>query len=95
MEFEERLRSIESNVQVLLGQLDHLRSENSKLKEGLESLRNENSEQKNKLEHAVESNNLVKIAGSINAGKNDNREMIEMINRFVKELDKCIDMLND
>jgi prefoldin subunit 5 len=95
MEFDERIRSIENNVQLLIGQLEYLRGENSKLKESLESLRNENNEQKNKSDHAVESNNLVKIAGSINTDRNANREMIEMLNKFVKELDKCIDMLND
>ncbi len=51
--------------------------------------------QKNTLNDLKEQNKLIKLAKEMSPDKNDNHELKIKINELVRDIDRCIDLLND
>ena len=95
MELLARLEHIELKIAQIKERNKELLSEN-------EQLKNENLELKNKLEDAAqklknleETNKMIKLAKGMSADKAETRELKIKINQLIRDIDRCIDLLND
>ena len=69
--------------------------ENSKLREKTAALEQEIIEQKNVLVKLEEQNKVVKIAKAVTDDDEDRKEQRKRLNELVREVDKCIALLNN
>ncbi len=51
--------------------------------------------QKNTINELTEQNKLIKLAKEMSAEKTDNHELKIKINELIRDIDRCIDLLND
>ena len=72
-----------------------LRDENSKLKARNEELEQVVTDQKNVLSKLEEENKVVKIAKAVTEDDEDRKEQRKRLNELVREIDKCIALLNN
>jgi len=84
---------IEYKLGKLIDQTNHYRLENESLNAELASLRQVITEQKETIKRLDEKNKLLKIAKTIET-KEGNVEAKLKINELVREIDKCIGILN-
>lgn len=94
-EEEKLLSTFESKLRYLLVSHDKLKSENAKLKERIDEQEQEKAallEEYDKLN--TEYTNL-KTAETINLSFNDIRETKTRLSKLVREVDKCIALLNE
>lgn len=82
-------------VEQLAGSQVSLRVENSELKARNVALELAMSEQKNVLLQLEEQNKVVKIAKAVTDGDDDRREQRKRLNELVREVEKCIALLNN
>jgi hypothetical protein len=88
------LNDLKANTQQLFQEYDRLEIEIKMLKEKVLELKEEvNLLEKDKLELG-QKNEQLKIATQILSGKDGDREAKQKINRLVREIDKCIALLN-
>lgn len=95
-----KLESIQQKTQRLIAsygssrqQCTNLQQENDELKAALES-------QKQLVEELQEKNRLLQISGQLASNSNngdmgENKELKKQINTFIKEIDKCVALLNN
>jgi small-conductance mechanosensitive channel len=72
-----------------------LKDENGRLKEQNVELERTISDQKNVLDQLKESNKVVKIAKAVTEDDDDRKEQRKRLNELVREVDKCIALLNN
>jgi hypothetical protein len=72
-----------------------LQEENSKLKSRNEELELVVNDQKNVLGRLEEQNKVVKIAKAVSEDDEDRKEQRKRLNELVREVDKCIALLNN
>ncbi|MFM1876568.1 MAG: hypothetical protein RL266_2305 [Bacteroidota bacterium] len=82
-------------VEKLVKLQGELQAENMKLKSANESLERLVSEQKNALIELEEQNKVVKIAKAVTEDDEDRKEQRKRLNELVREVDKCIALLNN
>lgn len=70
-------------------------ADNKKLKQQNADLQNLVSEQKNTLTQLEEQNKVVKIAKAVTEDDGDRLEQRKRLNELVREVDKCIALLNN
>ena len=51
--------------------------------------------QKNTINELTEQNKLIKLAKEMSSEKGDNHELKIKINELIRDIDRCIDLLND
>jgi dynactin complex subunit len=83
-----KIEKIAENLSTLKKQNDELGLENIKLSENLQSKQKQIEELEKQL-------NFTKIAKSINIDKDDKKDIKKIINEYVREIDKCISLLNE
>lgn len=86
---------LKGHIGEMISRFESVASDNAVLKEELAACKNELETSKNtikELEKKVEQLQLVKAFG---ASSGDVKEARQKIGRIVKEIDKCISMLND
>lgn len=89
-----KLDNIILKINTLMGRYIDLEAKHIKVLEENQLLKNEVSKQK---EEAINLNNKLKdlnLANKINSNKQGNAALKTRINEFVKEIDKCMAMLN-
>lgn len=95
----ENLNSYISGLAKKVGELaktqSALQEENSKLKSRNEELELVVSDQKNVLGRLEEQNKVVKIAKAVTDDDDDRKEQRKRLNELVREVDKCIALLNN
>jgi predicted nuclease with TOPRIM domain len=93
MTVDQQFNSIHEKLQTLVRQHGKLKKENEALRQQLEQQKKDNSELEG---HIVELQNIVSImklaAGNMN--DKEKKDFEKQINRFVKEIDKCIAYLS-
>lgn len=101
MALEQYIQSIEDKVQLLLKKLQHIQSENVLLKEQLQTRDQDIQSQQTTIAALEDKLRLVKIAGaaqghpaSATEDEEFKKEMRSKINDYIKEIDKCMAMLN-
>jgi len=88
------LNDLKANIEQLFQQYNHLENEITTLEEKVLSLKSEiELLEKDKLEMS-QRNEQLKIATVLLSGVDENKVAKQKINRLVREIDKCIALLN-
>lgn len=88
------LNDLKANIQQFFNEFNKLETEKNQLENKVISLKNEIESlelEKSDLSHK---NEQMKIATHILSGSDENREAKQKINRLIREIDKCIALLN-
>lgn len=85
---------IESKVLEMRNELENCKTENAQLKQENQSLASQLEEHKNRLGDLQEQNKVVKIARSVVLDEDDRKEQRKRLNEMVREIDKCIALIN-
>ena len=89
------LSQLNSKVEKLVQLQADLQIENTSLKRKNEELEQLVSAQKNALMELEEQNKVVKIAKAVTDDDEDRKEQRKRLNELVREVDKCIALLNN
>ena len=90
--------SLQNQIQQLSNQISNSSQntiENTQLQDRIITLENTINLQKNSLAELKEENKLIKLAKNLSANDSDNHDLKIKINELVKDIDRCIDLLNE
>jgi len=93
-QYQTALNRLKNKINSLVSQFEHIKAENERMALELTSLKivlNENKTSKNELEQKV---NRLQMAEAFKASSADVREAKQKIGKLIKEIDKCIALLN-
>ncbi|MFV0589746.1 MAG: hypothetical protein ACK5M7_00040 [Draconibacterium sp.] len=88
------LKELKTNVQQLFSSFKHLESENQLLHDEISKLRNKIGELEHEKSETGQKNEQLKIANQLLSAEQGNGEAKQKINILVREIDKCIALLN-
>lgn len=88
------LNSIKEKVHTLMSNNSSLREQNIQLEAKVFELKNTLNQQKAEIENFNEKFKMLKMAKSLGGDSEKNTEMKLKINELVREIDKCISLLN-
>jgi chromosome segregation ATPase len=94
-ELNQVVDQIENKVLELVGQLQELKSENGELKRKNEELRILLETEKKRNLDLEEQNKVAKIAKSVTLSDDDRKVQRKRLNEMVREIDKCIALINN
>ncbi len=89
------ISGLTSRVEKLVSSQADLKIENQKLKSQNQDLEQKLIDQKNVLSKLEEENKVVKIAKAVTDDDDDRKEQRKRLNELVREVDKCIALLNN
>jgi len=90
-----RLSEIRIKVEKLVEENRLLKNENESMRDRIESLERTVELQKNTLSELTEQNKLIKLAKNLNPEDSDTEEIKNKVNELIREIDRCIDLLNE
>ena len=93
-DFQQRLARIRGRV-VEVRENVSLKTENLALAQELEELKKTIALQKNALAELKDENKLIKLAKEMSMSGSDVHDLKIKINELVKDIDRCIDLLNE
>jgi len=88
------LNSIKEKVHLLMSNNSSLKEQNIQLETKVSELKNTLEEQNAEIENFNEKVKMLKMAKSLGGDSEKNTEMKLKINELVREIDKCISLLN-
>lgn len=88
------LNSIKEKVHLLMSNNSSLKEQNIQLETKVSELKNTLEQQKAEIENFNEKVKMLKMAKSLGGDSEKNTEMKLKINELVREIDKCISLLN-
>ena len=88
------LNSIKEKVHTLMSNNSSLKEQNIQLETKVSELKNTLEEQNAEIENFNEKIKMLKMAKSLGGDSEKNTEMKLKINELVREIDKCISLLN-
>lgn len=94
-DFQQRLSRIRTRVEEVVEENVSLKRENMVLLEELEGLKKTIALQKNALAELKEENKLIKLAKEMSMSGSDVHDLKIKINELVRDIDRCIDLLNE
>lgn len=94
VEQKEFVDTFKDKIKKLLNKYDNLKSENIVLKKDAEDLKLKLKNKESELEFLNNKYNKLKLAKSLLASTGDSHDAKIKINRIVREIDKCIALLN-
>jgi predicted nuclease with TOPRIM domain len=94
-DFQQRLSRIRTKVEEVVEENVSLKRENMVLLEELEGLKKTIALQKNALAELKEENKLIKLAKEMSMSGSDVHDLKIKINELVRDIDRCIDLLNE
>lgn len=94
LELSEQIKSIQEKLQLLLKQQQLLQKENQKLKKDLEKGQAEKQQKETQLHELAQQIEGVKI-GTAQWGTADKAQMEKRIDGYLKEIEKCLLLLNN
>ncbi|MDC0303574.1 hypothetical protein OAL15_01040 [Flavobacteriales bacterium] len=89
------ISGLSERVEKLVSAQSDLKNENSKLRSRNSELEQAVHDQKNVLSKLEEENKVVKIAKAVTDDDEDRKEQRKRLNELVREVDKCIALLNN
>ncbi len=92
---EHRLTVIRLKVERLLEENRQLRVENELMKTRTEELEKTMELQKNTIGELTERNKMIKLAKNLSLSGSDSFDVKIKINELIREIDRCIDLLNE
>ena len=90
-----RLSEIRIKVENLLQENRLLKNENESMRDRIEGLERTVELKKNTLSELTEQNKLIKLAKNLTPEDSDTEEMKNKVNELIREIDRCIDLLNE
>jgi regulator of replication initiation timing len=90
-----RLSEIRNKVEKLVHENRLLKNENESMRDRIEGLERTVELQKNTLSELTEQNKLIKLAKNLNPEDSDTEEIKNKVNELIREIDRCIDLLNE
>lgn len=92
---EQLLEQVESKVDKLAGRLERQSSETQVLREERDKLAEELKKSEGRIAELEKEKEVLTVARAINDGDGDNSKVVRgKINELVREIDKCIALLN-
>lgn len=92
MTTSEYIHSISAKLQLLIKRMDALKKENVALKENNEKLKQQQEELKQRVDELRQQQLILKAsAAPLNA--DEKKEMLQKINAYLRNIDKCISLL--
>jgi len=93
-EISSRTGDVRAKLLRIADRMKALQGENDRLKHELASLKSGISEKETRIAALTEEYNRMKLAKSVVAASGEKAEMKFRVNEMVKEIDKCIALLN-
>ena len=90
-----RLSEIRTKVEKLVEENRLLKNENESMRDRIEGLERTVELQKNTLSELTEQNKLIKLAKNLAPEDSDTEELKNKVNELIREIDRCIDLLNE
>jgi regulator of replication initiation timing len=90
-----RLSEIRIKVEKLVEENRLLKNENESMRDRIEGLERTVELQKNTLSELTEQNKLIKLAKNLAPEDSDTEELKNKVNELIREIDRCIDLLNE
>jgi len=90
----EILEGIKERIQSLKSRMHEQKEENKRLEQKNEDLKEQVQEKQSLIEELEQKNQRLSMVKSIKANDEDSHEARIQINRIVREIDKCIALLN-
>lgn len=94
-DFQQRLSRIRGRVEEVVTENRALKDENISLIAELDQLKKTIELQKNALGELKEENKLIKLAKEMSMSGSDAHDLKIKINELVRDIDRCIDLLNE
>ncbi len=94
-DFQQRLARIRGRVVEVVRENVSLKTENLALAQELEELKKTIALQKNALAELKDENKLIKLTKEMSMSGSDVHDLKIKINELVKDIDRCIDLLNE
>jgi len=88
------LNDLKSNMQQLFAAYQRLEQKNSRLQKEFEELQNKLENLEHEKSEIGRENEQLKIANQLLSGNEESREAKQKINFLIREIDKCIALLN-
>jgi chromosome segregation ATPase len=88
------LNSVKEKVHMLMSNNSSLKEQNIQLETKVSELKNTLEQQKSEIENFNKKVKMLKMAKSLGGDSEKNTEMKLKINELVREIDKCISLLN-
>jgi chromosome segregation ATPase len=93
-EIEQHIERINNKLSQLLKQHEILQKENSKLKVDLKKLQTEHDSKSVHIDQLQEQAQILKLSKS-EMGEADKKTFEKRLNQYIKEIDRCITLLNE
>ena len=90
-----RLADIREKVEKLVQENRLLKNENESMRDRIDGLERTVELQKNTLSELTEQNKLIKLAKNLAPEDSDTEELKNKVNELIREIDRCIDLLNE
>lgn len=91
----EQLESLEERLRKLVAEHQELQQTVRTLREELKTRTAEIDAQKNRLKDLEESNKRIKLAERISQSDTDREELKKEIDKYLKEIDRCIALISE
>jgi predicted RNase H-like nuclease (RuvC/YqgF family) len=88
------LNNLKLNVQQFFGEFARVENEKKELEKNVLNLKHEIELLKNEKTEISRRNEQLKLATHLLSGVDENREAKQKINKLIREIDKCIALLN-
>lgn len=93
-EHEVVVKELKEKIKTIISLLDHAREEKDHLKQEILNLTNQFKQKETELEELKNRYTNLKVAKSILPGNEDVHDARIKVNKIVREIDKCIALLN-
>lgn len=94
-DYQSVLNSLKSKIEVIIAKYEQVISDNQRLSQQLELCREELKVSNDKIKEQEEKLNRLQLAEAFMYSSGDAKEARDKIGRIIKEIDKCIALLND
>ena len=89
------IQKLKGHIEQIISKYELALSESISLKEELEKCKTDLEEKNNKIKELEQKVELMQLGDAFKASSEDVKEAKKKIARIVREIDKCISMLND
>jgi len=89
------IQKLKGHIEQIISKYELALSENISLKEELEKYKTDLDNKNNKIKELEQKVELMQLGDAFKASSEDVKEAKKKIARIVREIDKCISMLND
>jgi cell division septum initiation protein DivIVA len=95
VDLEQHLKKINEKLQQLLKQYHALQKENNKLKEEIQEFKNHHISNAEELDRLKQRTQILKSSAKNEMSDEEKKAFGRRLNNYVKEIDRCIALLNE